>query len=95
MTFGVITVAREVAGRRHVIAKKSVTVRMMPVRRPSGLDTATGKLPSVQVLCIPCTHLPLYKQGILLSFGVILLECERFDLKLLCELTVSVIIGRF
>ena len=72
---GVMTVARAVAGRRHVIAKKPVTVRMMPIRRPSHLDTATGKLPSVQVLCILCTHLPLYKQGILLSFKVIFLDC--------------------
>ena len=73
--YGVMTVARAVAGRRHVIAKKPVTVRRMPVRRPSRLDTATGKLPSVQVLCVPCTHWPLYKQGVLLSFKVIFLDC--------------------
>ena len=45
--YGVMTVAREVADRRHMIAKKPVTVRMMPIGRPSGLDTATGKLAAI------------------------------------------------
>ena len=41
---GVMTVAREVAGQRHVIAKKPLTVKMMTVRRHSRLDTTAGEL---------------------------------------------------
>ena len=47
---GVMTVAKKVASRRHVIAKKPVTVKMMTIRKHPCLATGTGKLPPVQKL---------------------------------------------
>ena len=56
----VMTVAREVASRRHVIAKKPVTVKMMTVKKHPRLDTATGKLPSTKFAVMLLTRLPFY-----------------------------------
>ena len=47
---GVMTVAKKVASRRHMIAKKPVTVKMMTIRKHPCLATGTGKLPSLQKL---------------------------------------------
>ena len=56
----VMTVAREVASRRHVITKKPVTAKMMTIKKHPRLDTATGTLPSTKVAVMLLTRLPFY-----------------------------------
>ena len=58
-----VTVAKKVASRRHVIAKKPVTVKMMTIKKHPCLDTATGKLHLYKRCCHafdPLTSLWLY-----------------------------------
>ena len=60
---GVMTVAKKVASRRHVIAKKPVTVKMMTTKKHPCLAPGTGKLHLYKRCCDvfdPCTSLWLY-----------------------------------